>query len=139
MRKTKVFNGFGFAGQHGKASEMVLEIYEKKGDIEQLVEDTSLLELGLGTVVSDLTALTTLVNKLKALATVTVTFNTDGGSEVTAQTIPFGTVATLPEAPTKEGYTLDGWYLDDAPFDYETLVEANITLTARWTETVPEG
>ena len=36
--------------------------------------------------------------------------------------------------PTRTGYTFDGWYLDEAeePFDFDTIITSDITLTAKW-------
>lgn len=63
----------------------------------------------------------------------TVTFNTDGGSTVSSQTVESGKTATKPADPTKEGYTFAGWYNGDTEFDFATQITANITLTAHWT------
>ena len=66
---------------------------------------------------------------LFALAKVSVTFDSDGGSEVASQLIPYDTTATEPEDPTKEGYTFVGWLLD-----------ADTVLTASWVaDEVSEG
>ena len=73
-----------------------------------------------------------LLTKVGATATYTVTFNTDGGSAIEAQTVVDGEAATAPVVPTKEGYTFAGWYLDDAPYNFETPVTADITLVAKW-------
>ena len=69
--------------------------------------------------------------------TYTVTFETNGGSAVTSQTVADGSKATKPADPTKEGYTFDGWYKDAAltvAFDFETAITADITLYAKWTQ-----
>ena len=43
----------------------------------------------------------------------TVSFDTDGGSAVSAQSIDYNTYATRPASnPTKTGYTFDDWYTD---------------------------
>ena len=73
-----------------------------------------------------------LLTKVGATATYTVTFNTDGGSAIEAQTVVDGEAATAPTVPTKEGYTFAGWYLEDAPYNFETPVTADITLVAKW-------
>ena len=39
----------------------------------------------------------------------TLTFDSDGGSSVSPQTIDKGSMATLPEDPVKEGYEFTGW------------------------------
>ena len=65
----------------------------------------------------------------------TVTFNTDGGSAVSEQTVKAGEKATKPADPTKEGHTFKGWYLpDDTEYNFDNGVNANITLTAKWEE-----
>jgi len=45
-------------------------------------------------------------------------------------------VVSKPIDPTRDGYTFDGWYLDDELFDFETKITKDITLTAKWTITV---
>ena len=64
--------------------------------------------------------------------TYTVTFDSDGGTAVEGQTIPYNGVITEPEAPTKEGWDFIGWYLENTKWDFETVLTGNITLTARW-------
>ena len=65
-----------------------------------------------------------------------VTFDSNEGTAVQVQEVNHGHVALLPAAPTKVGYTFDGWYSDEAltlAFDFDTLITANITLYAKWT------
>ncbi|MCD7845469.1 MAG: InlB B-repeat-containing protein, partial [Oscillospiraceae bacterium] len=62
----------------------------------------------------------------------TVTFDSNGGSEVTSQSvIEYGTATA--EEPTLKDYTFEGWYTaaGDA-YDFATRITANITLYARW-------
>ena len=61
--------------------------------------------------------------------TYTITFDTDGGSAVTAITQDYNTSITAPEDPTKTGYTFDGWS-ETVP---TTMPAGNLTLTAIWT------
>ncbi|KAK3604951.1 hypothetical protein CHS0354_000615 [Potamilus streckersoni] len=66
--------------------------------------------------------------------TVTVTFNTDGGTSIPQQTITVGEKIKMPENPTKEGYTFEGWYIDK---EHKIAfangnVKGNITLYAKW-------
>ena len=58
----------------------------------------------------------------------TITFNTDGGSAVSAITQDYATSITAPSNPTKEGYTFSGWSAS-VP---ETMPAGNTTLTATW-------
>ena len=64
----------------------------------------------------------------------TVTFDSDGGSPVESQTVNLNGTATEPEEPTKEGYTFNGWLLDDEPFDFSNKITEDITLVASWIE-----
>ena len=69
----------------------------------------------------------------------TVTFDSVGGTDVPAQTYMYGERLTLPEPPTREGYTFTGWYKDYAccePWNIETdTVEVDLTLYAGWEKT----
>lgn len=64
--------------------------------------------------------------------TFTVTFDTDGGSEVSAQTVVKGKTATYPDSPQKENLYLKGWFLGDKEFDFSTAITSDITLKAHW-------
>ena len=61
----------------------------------------------------------------------TVTFQSEGGSEVASQ-IRANTPADRPADPTKEGYTFIGWYNGESEWDFETPVTTDLTLTAKW-------
>ena len=65
----------------------------------------------------------------------TVTFDSYGGTPVPpAQKVEYGLTAAEPtSAPTKTGYTFDGWYLGDEKYDFSDAVEQDITLKAQWT------
>ena len=67
----------------------------------------------------------------------TITFDTQGGSEVKPITIAEGATITLPRNPTKEGYIFDGWYLSDEfieKFNSTQTISSNITVYAKWKE-----
>lgn len=66
----------------------------------------------------------------------TVTFDSDGATEVLPQEITIGEKATEPETPVKEGYTFKGWYLADTAYDFAEAVNKTIKLTAKWEEIV---
>ncbi len=86
------------------------------------------------TVTSDMTLYATW-NKIQTPETVYYTVTFDSG--VTAQQVEQGKKAVEPEAPEKEGYVFAGWYLSGAPYDFNTAVNADITLTAKWVEGAP--
>ena len=61
----------------------------------------------------------------------TITFDTNGGSEIAPITQDYGTKITAPADPTRKGYTFKGW---DKKIP-ETMPAENITITARWKDT----
>lgn len=70
-----------------------------------------------------------------------VTFDTDGGSEVDVQYFLDGDSYMIenPSEPSKEGYIFAGWYKDNTyktPFNFSSPVSENTTVYARF---VPEG
>ncbi len=62
----------------------------------------------------------------------TVTFDSNGGTEVPAEKVQENQKATKPADPTKEGYTFTGWYYDGSAFDFDTPITKDMTLTAVW-------
>ena len=63
----------------------------------------------------------------------TVTFNTDGGSQIAPVTVT--STLNKPADPTKDGYNFVGWYTDTLKtqaFDFNTRVTSNLTLYAKW-------
>ena len=61
----------------------------------------------------------------------TITFDTNGGSEIAPITQDYGTQIAAPDNPTRKGYTFKGWD-KEIP---ETMPAENITITARWRDT----
>lgn len=85
--------------------------------------------------------------KLKALyegkvETITITFDSKGGSTVDPITINKGAELILPKEPTYAGYTFKGWYdTNETPIHNNALLEEDTTLYAKWekiTETKTE-
>ena len=59
----------------------------------------------------------------------TITFDTAGGSAIAPITQDYGTSVTAPAAPTRTGYTFDGWSRSIP----DTMPAENLTITAQWT------
>lgn len=83
--------------------------------------------------------------KLKAVyegvvETITVTFDSKGGSNVDAITINKGTELTLPKNPTYKGYTFKGWTDKHGKVIYNNaLLEEDTTLYANWEKIVEKS
>ena len=81
--------------------------------------------------------------KLKAIyegkvETITITFDSKGGSIVDPITINKGTELILPKDPTYAGYTFKGWYdINETPIHNNALLAEDTTLYAKW-EKIPE-
>ncbi|MDD4532459.1 MAG: DUF6273 domain-containing protein [Bacilli bacterium] len=68
--------------------------------------------------------------------TYTITFDSKGGSAVTAITKEAGESIIAPSAPTIEGYTFENWYTDNNTFEnkyeFTTMPNESFTLYAKW-------
>lgn len=65
----------------------------------------------------------------------TVTFETNGGSEIEPITQEYGTVLEAPTNPTKDYYEFVGWYSDitlETAYDFTTMPDKDFTLYAKW-------
>ena len=74
----------------------------------------------------------------------TVTFDSNGGSEIESQKVGEGDKTIAPEDPTREGYEFIGWsrnsaiinentgILTGSLFDFNTSINRNTTLVANW-------
>ena len=71
----------------------------------------------------------------KPITTYTVTFDSNGGNQISSQTVREGAKAIRPANPIRLGYTFSGWYTSDGQeFNFNTVITSNITLTAKWNE-----
>ncbi len=70
----------------------------------------------------------------------TITFTSNGGSEVEPLTAPIASKITPPASPTRDGYTFVGWYTLDAfmtngpSYAFGLMPAKDITLYAKWIE-----
>ena len=65
----------------------------------------------------------------------TVSFDSDGGSNVPAQKVRYGSKASRPADPTSAGHTFQGWYTSrdgGSKYDFGTAVTGDVTLHAHW-------
>lgn len=65
--------------------------------------------------------------------TFTVTFESNGGTEIAPQQIKQGEKAVKPIDPEKTNYVFFGWYNGETEWNFETMkVNGSVTLTAKW-------
>ena len=67
----------------------------------------------------------------------TVTFNSNGGTEIAPKEVVSGVKIKAPSTPTKDKYIFRGWYEDSTfskKFDFNTPITDSMTLYAKWTE-----
>ncbi len=67
-----------------------------------------------------------------------VTFDTDGGSKIDSVNVKKNEKVSIPDNPTKEGYTFVEWQLDGKKYDFNSLVTGDITLIAKWEQNKKE-
>jgi uncharacterized repeat protein (TIGR02543 family) len=69
----------------------------------------------------------------------TVTFETNGGSEIAPATVDFGRYVAEPEDPIKAGVKFYGWYVDttlETPFSFDTPIIRSLTIYAKYVDPV---
>lgn len=64
----------------------------------------------------------------------TVTFDSNGGTEIEAQSILLGKKAVKPVTPIRQGYQFGGWYnFSGDAYNFASVVTGDLTLHAKWT------
>lgn len=65
---------------------------------------------------------------------ITITFDTDGGTQINPIKIEKNSKIKKIEIPNKDGYIFKEWYLDEEKFELDTPIDRNITLKAIYTK-----
>ena len=65
-------------------------------------------------------------------SSITITFDSNGGSSVDKITLEESGTIEKPSDPTKDGFYFSGWYLNDTLFDFSTVISKSIKLKAKW-------
>lgn len=72
--------------------------------------------------------------------TYTVTFDSNGGSEVSPVTgLEYGESCARPKDPERAEYDFIGWALDGKPYNFSSPVNRNLTLVAQWKQSKTYG
>lgn len=79
------------------------------------------------------------IAKAETVEKFTVTYVSNGGTEVNSEEVESGQKATKPTDPTRSGYVFKGWFTDDSDFtdawDFDSdTIASNTTLYAKWEE-----
>ncbi|MCQ2356757.1 MAG: InlB B-repeat-containing protein, partial [Methanocorpusculum sp.] len=123
--------GYTFGGWYNASTGGVCVI-----DTDDKLKDSVTGYTGVGGVWTNTsTAVTLYANWTRS--SYTVTFDSQGGSSVSSQTISHGGTVTEPADPTQSGFDFEGWYKEAActnPWDFtsDTVTSAS-TLYANWT------
>ena len=74
-----------------------------------------------------------IINALKTIKSYTITFDSNGGTQVPAQSVGMYQKATEPDEPTRPGYVFDGWYYGKEKWSFVGfVVTEDMTLVAKW-------
>lgn len=63
-----------------------------------------------------------------------VTFDSNGGTSIEPQMVKKGEKVKRPKDPTKESTQFIGWFMDGVLFNFDTVIEKDIVLKAKWNE-----
>ena len=66
----------------------------------------------------------------------TITFDSNGGSGIKSKTVTEGNKVSKPNEPKRNGYKFVGWTLDGNEYDFNSSVNRDITLVAKWEEII---
>ena len=66
----------------------------------------------------------------------TIKFNSNGGSNINEQVVDEGNKVSKPNNPTRNGYKYVGWTLEGKEYDFNSSVNRDITLVAKWEEII---
>ncbi len=61
-----------------------------------------------------------------------ISFDSNGGTSVENQYVETNNKITKPNDPTKNGYKFLGWYYNEQLWDFERIVNGEMTLVAKW-------
>lgn len=61
-----------------------------------------------------------------------VQYESSGGTIVGNEQVKDGNKIIVPENPSKNGFTFIGWYLGDKKYDFDSKIDSDIILTAKW-------
>ena len=119
-------------GQTGDGYEISVTISDNSVRPALHISPSSSLISYAGTICSDGTVNELAPGKIEYYS---VSFDSNGGSSVSSQTVVSGRRVTRPADPVKDGYKFAGWYRNStltSPWDFSTVMTSDMTLYAKW-------
>ncbi len=74
---------------------------------------------------------------IPVINTYTITFITNGGTIIDSLSVEEGSTISEPSEPVKEGFTFEGWYIDQSLtqiYSFTSLITSDTILYAKWEE-----
>lgn len=65
-------------------------------------------------------------------ATCIIQFESNGGTLIENKNITCGNNILEPNVPIKDGFIFKGWFVNDKPFNFNTIINEDIIITAKW-------
>lgn len=66
----------------------------------------------------------------------TINYDSNGGTSIDSVVVKDGEKAPMPNGPIRDNYIFTGWYLNDEEYDFDTPVNEDITLVAKWEKNI---
>lgn len=61
-----------------------------------------------------------------------IQFESNGGTLIEDKQIFCGNTISEPDNPSKEGFIFKGWFIDDIQFDFDSVINENTIIKAKW-------
>ena len=115
-------------------------IRRSEGAAAETVFNGTVYNRSAGTIIAGIYNETVENNGTITGGTFAVRFDTGDDTKPEPKLVPWNDKVPRPTSdPEKSGHTFIDWYLGDAPYDFDTPVNAPLTLTARWEEVPSSG
>ena len=129
-----VFNASSLSMWSGKCTSLRLDFFQAAGEGDKMYVAGIVFATNA---TQARTKANAIASKLNSPATSTITYHMNGhGSQLTAQSVPRGTVPQRPADPSEAGYVFAGWYDSSTlqnEYNFNTVPMRDMDLYAKWT------
>ena len=130
-----VFNASSLSMWSGTCSSLRLDFFQAAGEGDKMYVAGIVIAAN---VTQARTKANAIASKLNSPATSTITYHMNGhGTQLSAQSVPRGTVPVRPADPSENGYVFAGWYDSSAlvgEYNFNTVPMRDMDLYAKWIE-----